>query len=44
MVERHLALAAAVLVTLSAGTYSVLVTGVGNTTGNALVELYDLDP
>jgi hypothetical protein len=33
-----------VLVTLSAGTYSVLVTGVGSTTGNALVELYDLDP
>jgi hypothetical protein len=33
-----------VLVTLSAGTYLVLVTGVGNTTGNALVELYDLDP
>ena len=35
---------AAVLVTLPPGTYSVLVTGVGNTTGNALVELYDLDP
>jgi hypothetical protein len=35
---------AAVLVTLPPGTYSVLVTGVGNTTGNALVEIYDLDP
>jgi hypothetical protein len=35
---------AAVVVQLNPGTYTVQVTGVGNTTGNALVEVYDLDP
>jgi hypothetical protein len=32
---------AALLVTLQPGSYTVVVTGVGNTTGNALVEIYD---
>jgi hypothetical protein len=32
---------AALLVTLQPGTYTVVVTGVGNTTGVALVEVYD---
>jgi hypothetical protein len=31
---------AAVLVTLSAGSYTASVSGVGNTTGTALVEIY----
>ena len=35
---------AAVLVRLPPGAYTVVVSGTGNTTGNALVELYDLDP
>jgi hypothetical protein len=35
---------AALLVTLPAGTFTALVSGVGNTTGEALVEVYDLDP
>jgi hypothetical protein len=35
---------AALLVTLPAGIYTALVSGVGNTTGEALVEVYDLDP
>jgi hypothetical protein len=35
---------AALVVTLAPGAYSVVVSGVGNTTGNALVEVYDLDP
>jgi hypothetical protein len=35
---------AAVVVTLPPGAYTVVVSGVGNTTGNALVEVYDLDP
>ena len=35
---------AAVLVSLAPGGYTVVVSGVGNTTGNALVEIYDLDP
>jgi hypothetical protein len=35
---------AAVVVTLPAGGYTVVVSGVGNTTGTALVEVYDLDP
>jgi hypothetical protein len=33
---------AALLITLQPGTYSVIVTGVGNTTGVALVEIYDI--
>jgi hypothetical protein len=35
---------AAVLVTLPPGGYTVVTSGVGNTTGTALVEIYDLDP
>ena len=35
---------AAVLLRLPPGGYSVVVSGVGNTTGTALVEVYDLDP
>ena len=35
---------AAVVVTLAPGAYTVSVTGVGGSTGQALVELYDLDP
>ncbi|MSU50849.1 MAG: hypothetical protein EXS37_17470 [Opitutus sp.] len=35
---------AALVVTLQPGGYTVVVSGVGNTTGNALVEVYDLDP
>lgn len=34
---------AAIVVVLQPGGYTVVVTGVGNTTGNALVEIYDLD-
>lgn len=35
---------AAVVVTLPPGGYTVVVSGVGGTVGNALVEVYDLDP
>lgn len=35
---------AAVVVTLPPGGYSVVVAGANNTTGNVLVEVYDLDP
>ncbi|MEO6243961.1 MAG: immunoglobulin domain-containing protein [Opitutaceae bacterium] len=35
---------AAVVVRLPPGGYTVVVSGVGNTTGTALVEIYDLDP
>lgn len=35
---------AALVVTLPPGAYTVVTSGVGNTTGNALVEVYDLDP
>jgi hypothetical protein len=35
---------AAVVVQLPPGGYTVVVSGVGNTTGTALVEVYDLDP
>lgn len=35
---------AAVVVRLPPGGYSVVVSGAGNTTGNVLVEVYDLDP
>jgi hypothetical protein len=35
---------AALLVTLPAGMFTALVSGVGNTTGEALIEVYDLDP
>lgn len=35
---------AAIVVTLPPGGYTVVVSGVGGTTGNALVEVYDLDP
>ena len=35
---------AAVVVRLPPGGYTVVVSGVGNTTGTALVEVYDLDP
>ncbi len=35
---------AAVIVTVPAGAYTVLISGVGETTGTALVEIYDLDP
>jgi hypothetical protein len=35
---------AAVLMSLPPGGYSVQVSGVGSTTGQALVEIYDLDP
>ena len=35
---------AAVVVTLPPGGYTVVTSGVGNTTGTALVEVYDLDP
>ncbi len=35
---------AVVLVRLPPGAYTVVVSGVGNTTGTALVEVYDLDP
>ena len=41
---RHLSTQAALLLTLPAGTFTALVSGVGNTTGEALVEVYDLDP
>jgi len=37
-------LESAILVTLAPGAYTAIVQGAGNTTGNALVELYDLDP
>jgi hypothetical protein len=33
---------AAVVVTLEPGSYSVQVSGVGNTTGEALVEIYEV--
>ena len=35
---------AALLVTLPAGMFTALVSGVGDTTGEALVEVYDVDP
>jgi hypothetical protein len=35
---------AALVVSLSPGTYTVVITGVNNTTGYSMVELYDLDP
>ena len=35
---------AALLLTLPAGTFTAQISGVGNTTGEALVEVYDLDP
>ena len=35
---------AAVVITLPPGAYTVVTSGVGNTTGTALVEVYDLDP
>ena len=35
---------AAAVVTLNPGGYTVVVTGVGNTTGTAIVEVYDLNP
>jgi hypothetical protein len=35
---------AAAVVTLPAGGYTVIASGVGNTTGTAIVEVYDLDP
>jgi len=35
---------AAVVVTLPAGAYTVVTSGVGDTTGTAIVEIYDLDP
>ncbi len=35
---------AALLSTLQPGSYTVLVTGVGNTTGVALIEIYDIGP
>jgi len=35
---------AALVITLEPGGYTVVVSGVGGTTGNALVEIYDLDP
>ena len=35
---------AALLLTLPAGTFTALVSGVGNTSGEALVEVYDLNP
>jgi hypothetical protein len=35
---------AAVIVRLAPGAYTVTVSGVGNTTGRVLVEIYDLDP
>jgi hypothetical protein len=35
---------AAIVVRLPPGGYTVVVSGVGNTTGTALVEIYDLDP
>lgn len=35
---------AAIVTVLQPGGYTVVVSGVGNTTGNALVEVYDLDP
>jgi hypothetical protein len=35
---------AALVITLEPGGYTVVVSGVGATTGNALVEIYDLDP
>jgi len=37
-------LESAILVTLSPGNYTAIVRGVNNTTGIALVEVYDLDP
>jgi hypothetical protein len=35
---------AALVVRLPPGGYTVQATGVGDTTGNVLVEVYDLDP
>lgn len=35
---------AALVLTLAPGVYTAAVTGVGNTTGQVLIELYDLDP
>jgi len=35
---------AAAVVRLPPGGYTVQATGVGNTTGNVLVEVYDMDP
>ena len=35
---------AALLVTLPAGAFTALVSGVGHTSGGALIEVYDLDP
>jgi hypothetical protein len=35
---------AAVVLRLPPGGYTVVVSGVANTTGTALVEIYDLDP
>lgn len=35
---------AAILVSLAPGSYTVVVSGVGRTSGNALVEVYDADP
>ena len=35
---------AAVVMTLPPGAYTVVTSGVANTTGTALVEVYDLDP
>lgn len=35
---------AALVITLEPGGYTVVVSGAGGTTGNALVEIYDLDP
>ena len=35
---------AVLLLTLPAGTFTAQVSGVGNTTGEALIEVYDLDP
>jgi hypothetical protein len=34
----------AIIATLSPGNYTAIVRGVNNSTGNALVEVYDLDP
>jgi hypothetical protein len=35
---------AALVITLEPGGYTVIVSGAGASTGNALVEIYDLDP
>src|SRR5207237_469467 len=37
-------LESAIVTTLSAGPYTAVLTGQGNTTGNGLVEVYDLEP